>query len=88
MFLEKKNCFYHPTTPETSISKMSLKIAFKNETRRIGFDPSSLNFNQLLQIIKRLFTSTMTENEFKQIQVHYLDDENDDIIVITDKQFF
>jgi len=64
------------------MSKLTVKISYNDDLRRLSVDASTFTFAQLKETIKRLFTALDTD----RVVVKYEDDEQDLVTVSTDEE--
>lgn len=62
------------------MSKLTIKLSFGDDLRRVTIDPATFTFAQLKATIARLYTS-LAPSEVDRLVIKYLDDEEDLVTV-------
>lgn len=63
--------------------KLTLKLAYREDLRRITVDVRGFSFVELQATIARLFGPVLTQEDMQDLVIKYLDDE-DDLVTVLD----
>lgn len=62
------------------MSKLTIKLSFGDDLRRVTVDPASFSFQQLKETIARLYSS-LKPSDLDRLALKYVDDEQDLVTV-------